>query len=278
MQTKVIFTCFAGRRGNLEVLLAYTDALYKKELLYEFHMWNFTRNGDDEAWIKECFDKKINPEHPYVKLFHPDKSAGWRDYYKHYTQQAYPNHVIVKCDDDILYIDVEGFKGFIERRLENKDNLLAFGSIVNNGVCAHIQQLDGLIPDTISHFPYDICCGLLWENGVLAQRLHEYFIANHKSWISRTRELIPGRFIQPIGHRISINFFAILSKDLDIYQQIGYDDELDLSINMPHHHNRHNYVDKGFTVAHLSFYKQRETQLDEPYLQKKYKELAKTIL
>jgi hypothetical protein len=51
MQDKVILTCFAGRRRNMEILLAYTDELHSRGLLEEVHIWNFSRNKRDSDWL-----------------------------------------------------------------------------------------------------------------------------------------------------------------------------------------------------------------------------------
>lgn len=309
--TKVILTCFAGRRENLEIMFRYTDVLVSRGILHEVHLWNFTRLKSDDIWLRESFDALRKNERSYIRLFHPkihvkkmehkppkpDTSSSirknrdpplrrqtnthqvslvstWEDYYKHYTQELYPNHVIIKCDDDIVFFDIDAFDGFIKRRIENTDNLCAFASIVNNGVAAYAQQKAGLIPKKLGDFPYDSVCGKLWENGYLATSLQEYFINNRKEWLSKAHNLSGQMYQHPIGDRISINFFAILSKDLHVFQEIGPDDECELSIAMALKYNRAHYIDLAFTVAHMSFYRQRETGLDEEYLQKRYTEIA----
>lgn len=271
--TRVILTTFAGRRPNMEILMRHVDVLHARGLIAEWHLWDFTRNNRNDArWIHDTFHVP-NPRSSYVKVFFPNCANGWTDYYKHYTRSSYPDHVIIKCDDDIVFIDADGFEGFIQRRLANKDDLLAFASIVNNGVCAHLQKKHGLI-EGLGDFPYDVLRGKLWDDGRLAQRLHEYFVQNNDTWIKNTRALAPQVFRQPIGDRISINFFAICSKDLDIFQRIGVDDEHQLSVQMPIDTKRHNYVDLGFTVSHLSFFRQRENGLNEGHCQRLYATIA----
>jgi hypothetical protein len=276
---QVIITCFAGRKENLEILLPYVDLLVARGLVHEMHMWDFTRKNEDAHYLHTSFGNLHRTTRPYVKLFSPDKKRGWRDYYEHYTQQRYPDHVIIKCDDDVVFLDVDAFQGFIERRLANPTALVAFASIVNNGVCAHIQQRAGLIPMHFGELPYDTECGKLWGDGVLAQTLHEYFIQNKTEWLQKAHAMQGQLYRHPIGDRISINFFAILSKDLHTYKHLLYDndDELNISVYIPILYQREVYVDMGFTVSHLSFYQQRDTGLDEPYLQRKYAQLASSL-
>lgn len=444
---KVIMTCFAGRKRNMDILLKYIDVLHKQGDVSEFHIWNFTRDPKDEKWLTETFspvfydfvsepnevipddveyviassydymktplvlkkgcetkiefkaysdahilltnkttcedvaeiciggwnnsvsvirrskqgksvssyacnymcwlekwtelniiysnDKTITVQHKgrdalsmkvdtddvdelcinvaswgdrktiwkykkpepervedgeinkantqtlkntYSKVFTVHDKSKWLEYYHHYTQRRYPNHVIIKCDDDIVFMDTQEFSGFIKRRIENSTSILAFPSIVNNGVCAYHQQQLGLIPRTLSTFPYDTLCGKLWENGQLCQNLHEFFIDTCESWLTKARAVNVKTISQPIGDRISINCFAIKSEFLYIYQEIGNDDEKELTVTMTQKHSKEHYIDPHFTVAHLGFYKQRETGLDEDLILTKYSKLADTFL
>ena len=262
----VIITVFAGRRGNLEILLKYCEALHTQGLISELHFWNFTRDNKDETWLK------TNTFPSYVTIQNVNNKSRWLEYYKHYTLEKYPDHVIIKCDDDVIYMDIDAFKGFIQRRIENPEYILAFPSIVNNGVCAYYQQVDGLIPTSLDTFPYDTFCGKLWLSGSLCMKLHEYFIESRKEWQAKAYTLDP---VQPIkiGDRISINCFAILSKDLPIFQSIGNDDELELTVNVSKREQRAHYIDKNMTVSHLSFYKQREKGFDESKIRQLYNEI-----
>lgn len=411
--TKVIMTCFAGRQNNLEILFRYVDTLISKNLVHEFHLWNFTRDKNDEQWLKSYLKnpntfavKNYKYEHlpgkpkmelgkplevffcalrdVHVLISDPDtdnvlfevvlggwsnkksvlrhskqgpslietsktipntsdgmnllsllvkdgiftvqvagieyfstpintkkdtfdvKVAGWDstvewsitkpslqqngnkilmrvnnkkswlEYYKYYTKERYPDAILIKCDDDIAFIDTNQFASFIEKRKNNTSYLLAFPSIINNGVCAYYQQKQGLIPETLDIFPYDTTCGKLWKDGKLCQKLHNYFIDHHEQFLTNSK-VLPIKE-HPIGDRLSINFFAILSKDFHILQQIGGDDEKELSVRMPLVHKRHNYVDQSFVVSHLAFFKQRATGLKEDVVLKLYAELADEVL
>ena len=50
--SRVIFTVFAGRRANLEILLLYLQRALELQLVHEVHLWNFTRNEEDEHFLK----------------------------------------------------------------------------------------------------------------------------------------------------------------------------------------------------------------------------------
>lgn len=271
--TRVIWTCFAGRQRNLQIMMRYVTHLLNAGHVAECHLWNFTRVPEDEKWLKTLY---ANSRDKRIRLMHVQNKALWTEYYKYYTRARFPNHVIIKCDDDIIYVDVNAFPRFIEHRIKLKNHLLMFANIVNNGVCAFYQQASGLLPaDKIgAALPFDTTYGKLWSDGQLAERVHDCFIRNETEWTKRSHTFPVREY--PLGNRISINFFAILSKDLDIFQLVRSDDEIELSYAIPLFMKRPNCIDLSFFVSHLSFYKQRDPDncLDETRLLREYHQIA----
>lgn len=233
-------------------------------------------NGEEVHWrIADAAEK--GRKHPYARLFPVKNKSSWLEYYRHYTPQLYPDSVVMKSDDDIVFIDVDSFGKFIEDRIMDEDSLLLFPGIVNNGVCARHQASCGIIPNSIGEFKGEGSMNTLWWNGGLCGELHRSFTQDHEEWIERARCLKDAITI-PIGERISINFFAILSKDLYAFQMIGGDDERDITIEVTRKLGRYNSIRLDMTVAHLSFYKQRETGLDEKEALGMYRRLARDLL
>ncbi len=269
-QPRVILTCFAGRKRYLEILLKYAEYLYQKGHIHEVHLWDFTRNAEDTEWLKSS---PTITSSPYISVKHVINKHSWLEYYRHYTPSAYAEHVIIKCDDDIVFIDVKTFPDFIQRTVEQDEYLLRFPSIINNGVCAHYQQKWGLIPTSLDTFPYDTYCGKLWASAEICQKLHEHFLDNHETWLETTRALPDKTHKHALGNRISINFFAVCSKNLNLYQMVGSDDEKDLSMTLSRRLQKKHAVDTKFTVSHFAFGSQRE-KLNEPMLLEKYAALA----
>lgn len=413
---KVILTCFAGRRRNMELLLLYADRLHAMGLIDEMHIWDFSRNKEDGRWLERTFQRapllstpkydyfgtnillsagevariavrcnkdahilltgsnggdaaeiclgaydnslsllrgnkqgeticskggpvcdgrewrivefsvgqdgyasvsvdgesllsgrlggrisfplKVHlagwegfdevkwvvpdkPEkgrmHPYARLFCVRNKSSWNEYYRHYTTSLYPNHIIMKSDDDIVFIDVESFGRFTEQREQDKDSLLLLPNIVNNGNCAGHQQKRGYLDNSLGAFDPDNVMGRLWGDGKLCGQLHCHFVKNHESWVERSRG--PNDCVSvPKGTRVSINFFAIRSEDLFAYQIVTQDDERDMTVDATRVLNRSNKISMNMTVAHLAFYKQRETGLDERGALTLYRGLANKIL
>jgi len=198
----------------------------------------------------------------------------WDEYYKHYNEARYPHHVIIKVDDDIVFIDETRFKEFINHRILDREHLLLFPSIINNELCAYYQQLHDLIPvDKIGKMLYQPKgFGELWKNGKVTQSLHEFFVKGCDDWLKASE----GLGIQDIKlkDRISINFFAVLSKDLHVFQMVYWDDERELTEILPDVLKKPIGIDMSFCVSHLAFYKQRETGLDVDEVYKWYCELV----
>lgn len=275
-----ILTLFQGRRKMLQCSAPSSDQLLDVYLAgYHNTPIHYDLNGSQELLELPPHPAPLSKEYKYMLA--PCKSS-WYDYYEHYTQPRYPNHIIIKADDDVVYLDTERFGEFIKTRLENPDALLLFPNIVNNGVCAYYQQQMGLIPMSLGYFAYDTFEGQLWSSGTMAHKLHKHFLQDPKGFVAKSRE--KPNITQILGDRISINLFAILSKDLHIYQDIMklprgnfLDDELHLAVTMSKVTGRNHLIATSFVVSHLSFFKQIDAGLDVTELRKEYRLLAEQI-
>ena len=264
-------TCFAGRRRYLEILVKYVDALINKGLVDEFHVWDYTRDSNDAVWIRDNCQK--------FKIFTVQDKSTWKEYYMHYAKIKYPDPetVLVKCDDDIVFIDVDGFQNWIDQRRLNKKHLLSFASIVNNKVPGVIQHHFGQWPE-VSLNEID---NTMFSSSV-PTKLHTNFIQNCENFIKIARDIPDEKRTCTIQKNhdalVNINFFSILAKDLNLFEHCWESDEYDLSQRIPVFINRSNYIDPGFVVCHLSFFGQRELGFDETEILKGYSDLAVATL
>lgn len=288
---KVIFTVFAGRKENLRILLKYTDVLYKSGNINEVHLWNYTRNKMDEEWLKS---KEVK-EREYVEVMNVKNKNKWGEYYSYYTEEKYPNNVIIKSDDDIVFIDVEEFPKFIERRCKEEESILGFPSIINNVRAGIYQQNERILPESIEKMEMSTLSNEMeyrrlgqrtWGSGVYAARLHDFFLKDVDGWIKKSKEIKPWYVKHKIGLRFSINFFAILSKHLYVYKELvdmlkkNNDDENHITVEITKKYGKEHYVDMHFTVSHLAFFPQRSDRrlFNENEFQKRYLELATEYL
>jgi hypothetical protein len=205
-------------------------------------------------------------------LMDPCQKKPWFNYYNYYCNPEYKDDIIIKCDDDIVFMDLTKLQEFINYRKTSDVNLL-FANTVNNGVASYyLQSKFNLIPKTLMEleYPKDGIEGSLWESGDKANKLHNYFIDNYKSFIdyNYNNEVIP------VTTRFSINFFAVKGSDWPLMKDCGQDDEHILTVQYVKEKNFKNEIYCNFVVAHLSFYRQEDTGIDSNKLRHRYSKLA----
>ena len=219
------------------------------EVLYRT---GYGSNGDWRlAEFAQCPERRfvVGPEAHF-----PRDAMFYNRAYQYYNANAaeYAEAVILKCDDDIVYLDLDRLEEFVSFRRSHHEFLLVSANVVNNGVCAFFQQRSGVIPleeDTFE-LPPNGLCGTLWSDGAKAERLHRLFL-NRPSRFTATDA-------DPIAwnQRISINFIALLGKDLGFIPDIMVDDEHDLCYGVRKRARKLNCVYPRFVASHLSFWKQ----------------------
>ena len=217
--------------------------------------WLFADNqASDIGLFYPTFDKR----------FHP-----WNPVYHHYAARAddYAGTVFLKCDDDIVYLDVERLADFIRFRRQGPDYFLVSANVVNNGVCAYVQQQLGMLPENFGtlEMPLGGHRGSLWESGIKAEALHRCFLANP------TRFQQDGFFIPKA--RFSINFVSWLGEDLPHLDTRFTDDELDLTVTVPQFLGRANAIYLPFVVSHLSF-RPQDCEMDVAAILDEYRALT----
>lgn len=391
---KNILTIFAGRKANLEILTKYLKKALDANIIHEVHLWNNTRNIDDENYIKtisnlkrtssfnegkyinitpviknNSFDlfiqatndihikindyeiviggwkntksviRKNNNEiyslnkeniisnykqkytfevnNSYINVYINDIKViscsidknicinnenilfktgfgcsaiidylttlnnnfylmdtcekSWKNYYQFYNKPEYTNDVILKCDDDIVFIDLNKLPNFIEF-VRNNNNEIVFANTINNGVSAYYQQNKyKLIPTELMklEYPNGGFCGTLWESGKKAELLHNYFINNYNKFLEFNYNLE----VIPINTRFSINFFGIKGSNWHKIVNVYPDDEHHLTVSCVTQNGFKNVLYTDFYVSHLSFYKQIETGINIDDLLEKYNNL-----
>lgn len=269
---RVFFTIFAGRKYYLEVLFKYLDVLIYYNKIHEVHLWNYTRSDKDNTWLKSLNKNK------YI-IYEPINKNGtqWDDYYEYYCNCAKYNNddIIIKCDDDIVFIDIEFFDYFINQ-LDNEH--IFFPNIVNNDVCAFIQSkynIHNFLPNVKLTKRGDTLPLTNWytsyEN---AKLIHTHFLSNFKNYRISSKNII-------WNSRISINFFAakfiFIKKvySLFINRKNKISDEAFFAYICNDTKFNHIIVPK-FIVTHFSFGPQNSLLLANKFLIKYYI-LAETI-
>ncbi len=187
----VYWAVFAGRRKRLEVQEKFWHYLYKAGLITEVHLWDFTSfdfgNHQEGKLNKEWVEKKTK-EYDFIKLIEAKHGKDcytngrlcFLDFYEHYSENLGQDDVVLKVDDDILWVNVSEFKCFVKYVQESKDTVVVSANVVNNNVIAHIQQQLGMIPENVSHFDYPEggYTGRMFHSPQMGLELHKYFVSN----------------------------------------------------------------------------------------------------
>lgn len=245
---KVIFSCFAGRKRYMEILSVYIRILKERKYIDEIHIWDYTRNDDDSKWLENEWSEHI---------FKVEDKSTYIEYYNYYNKERYPEDdtVLIKCDDDIVYIDIDAFESFIKKRKEQVNVYLMSPMIVNHPTTNHILQRTS--------------CGIISEDFFSSK----FCTFIHKKFLDDELPKINGLIthITDDDSRFNINFIAILSKDFYVFTHpsIKDDDEGTLS-KLSNVYKWYIVIDGEFFASHMAFTKQREDGFEEDEFLKHY--------
>jgi len=182
---------------------------------------------------------------------------NWKNYYQFYDQPQYEKDVILKCDDDIIFIDLYKLPSFIAFVRDTEYDLV-FANTINNGVSAYLQQNRyHLIPEEVMilEYPTDGYEGSLWESGIKAETLHRYFVSHYLSFLDHDYK----KEVVPITTQFSINFFGYKGKNWSKLKDAYIADEYSLTVEYVKHREFKNVFYSDFYVSHLSYFMQINT-------------------
>jgi hypothetical protein len=170
------------------------------------------------------------------------------DYYAR-RMKSFEDSIFLKCDDDIVYLDIDKLGDFVEFRRTNPKYLVVSANVVNNGVCAYFQQAAGSIPERVGHFerPPGGFGGSLWLSAEKATQLHDYFLGTKDKRLPLPEKVVDWT------ERQSINFIAWLGRDPVHMALPKGDDEKALTVDLPEMLDRPTAIYSDFMVSHLSF-------------------------
>jgi hypothetical protein len=146
---KTYFTVFAGRRRFLSILMTYVHPLLDARAVDTVHLWDYTRLPADREYVKTLADAArgvhvLTPPESDRGARFPNK---WKGYYAHYAAALGPRDLLVKCDDDIVFLANLPVLLAAARADAEGAHLLYYPSIVNNDVAAAFQAADGVLVD-----------------------------------------------------------------------------------------------------------------------------------
>lgn len=256
----VKFCVFAGRKSNLNILHKYIILLLNEKIIHEYHIFDFTRNDDDKKYLFDCYEKLKIKYHQKVFIHNQDNKQNiknnkydWSPFYKIISDKKfYNNSIIIKCDDDILFIDINGLKNAIEQRIYDKKSFLIHSNCINNNICCYYQK-DNFksIRNKLDIYPKGGILGPIFENPIYAYIMQYQFLHDCMNKIENIYEYYLKDIY--INTRISINFILLNGEDCKYLKNTKYDDEYELSSYYPEKLCRPNKIIGNFITCHYSY-------------------------
>jgi hypothetical protein len=279
----VKFCVFLGREKNMKILHNYVELCLQNSIFNEYHMYDFSRNINDHNFIKSeynrlnlIFNSKI-----FLHNFNENKfekiKTDWNPFYKELYQNTNENDVIIKCDDDILFIDIYSLKNAINDRIKDKKSFLIHSNCINNGVCTYYQKdIYPKIKDKLNIYPTGGIMGILFEKPEIAYAIHNQFTNDLLIDLENLSKYIIDDIC--INTRISINFILINGIDTKYFKNITYNDEYELSSFLPEKLGRYNKIKGDLITSHLSYSFQEKIILNKDYILNDYKKLMEKFI
>lgn len=239
---KVLYTVFCGRKNRLMLQEPYWAEMHRLGAIEEVHLWNYTSANKYQQENLEYL-RHVENKYSFVTIMEPsdvempetywfDKNHSlanalenfgngrarfrwpaerwYAEYYRYYSVNPYDG-VIIKADDDIVYVNSTMVKPYAEYLWNHKDIFLLSASVVNQGLCAHYQQKHGAIPKELMDLPLPgNGMGDLHDNTTHALMLHRYFLESEEN---RGKFFITEPEYYPFSYTINVNFIAIRGQD-----------------------------------------------------------------
>ena len=272
---KIIVTP-AGRRKFLSILAGYLIRYYETDEFDEWHLWCNTDIKEDIDYIYW-----LEREYDFIKVIPLGSNADIQKYSHvngiihqgsemiHACTISYfipvdtidEDAVYLRLDDDILFIKDGSIKKLFDYRLNNRENFLVYGNIVNNSAIAYIHQQIGVLPKTLGEVKFDAHDPLSLYSGGFCEASHNNFFEKYKTNSLDEYKFPP--FVLTDYTRISIQVISWWGSDYKKFDGIiqqSVHEELFQSVTRPEMEGRTNVVfgdglfchySAGMTVAHM---------------------------
>lgn len=278
MTENIIFYTFAGRAENMAIQLPLIRRILAENEDVRFDVWNLTKLFRDEEYVKRI--KRGPGERLSVRHDFHNIRPWWRrfDYvWRFYSQPQYKGTLFVKIDDDVVFLQTDRFKEFIEAARSAPDKVTSALTINNGASIKHTPGMTGefrklKIPLLDVH-----------EHGEFAAMAHEYAL---KHW-----DKLLNMSVKPVTTEdwLSINLIAYdWALGREIVDQLGKPSPPEISGRS---FNKGTFIGdegacnlfprqivKGFLAAHLTFGPQKLPKEQWNDYRRQYSELGRLYL
>ncbi|GLY61380.1 bacteriophage protein [Pectobacterium carotovorum subsp. carotovorum] len=294
---KLVIFVFAGRKKFLDIQKEYILDIMKHHNNVEYHLWNFSRNSDDNNYLQSLskeipntsiFNQFYEGENP-VKICQKEigvicncekcRVGKWSEPYKFYSNSDnYKDAVFMKLDDDILFIESKKITSVVEIASKNNKKIIS-ANVINNGVCAKFDnelKEEIVLRKLVSKERDLLSWWYLCTEKSFFQLSHSYFFKRMD--ILRKNKI---KLSKVSKKRFSINTLLftsysmkLIASKLSEQPHDSMNDEFVISTNFPI------YIMNNFISCHCHFADQRSQLTDEEENQilAQYHSLSKNCL
>lgn len=182
--SKTIAFTFAGRRANMELQVPMMRRVLELNPDVDWHIWDLARDREDSRYLRTIEGDRIRVctqfagENPWERF---------DDVYRHYAHDDFRDHLFVKLDDDVVFLEAGRFSNFVAAIAANRGTVLS-AKVINNGACTPTEpglwnRYDRLRPR--------IRLLDVHTSARYAEIAHQYFFDNWADLLEQNLELIP---------------------------------------------------------------------------------------
>eukprot|EP01041_Mallomonas_annulata_P001353 gene1353-2615_t len=300
---KVEMVLFYGRRRYTKLQLPYLLQNKKTDLglpnpggpvVSTVHVILNTNVTEDIKYIHTV----VNRDPTYFKLHQGYYGLNYCRFYSKFNET---NTMYVKLDDDILYIAPDAVYNMVKMKL-NSNFIFISGNIINHAAISKYHVIAGIFtldmideayvdeikkgftdvrmtPHAPYHFDGDAWGDHTWRSGphaFLQHLMFLYFLRKGDLGIYHVgkKDLDSERY-----YRWSINFFLFEASDMKKFEvtKCGTNDELYLSMFLPHDVGKHSAVCGDAVVVHFAYTPQRTFLETNTSMLQRYHNLSLTM-
>jgi hypothetical protein len=177
---RVILFVFAGRRPNMELQLPFVRRILAENPDVDYHIWDLARTRRDSDYLQTITGDRITVHNEFRRT-----TPGYDSVYRHYAESQYQDCVFVKIDDDIVFLQTERFRDFVDAVKANP-NVMMSANIINNGACTSLE------PSLMGKFRrLGIPLLDVHKSTEYAAMAHNYFFDHHQDLLEQPIKCVP---------------------------------------------------------------------------------------
>lgn len=275
-----------GRQETVSVLVEYVRREWERGLVDE---WWLCLNTDPHQVEDQAYAQYLAQRYPWIRLvdrpadapvLHPkQRNTGY-----FYREMTDPETVLVRLDDDIIYVHEDAVDRLVTHRLQAETGVASFPVMWNNSIVSWFAQQAGVIPAAGTTNDLDkgyvwpkvggpYCMDPVgWADGRFGVALHHLLL----SWIEADAPdmaFLYQDYQLPIGMQFSVSTFASLGS---MYAKLATpgvlvpdEEESWHTVHEPRKLGQPNVIVGNALVSHYTFFPQgaiiRSTDILERY-------------